>query len=174
MRRQYKSMLILLLLILVSVGCGKKTPVRGADDRAQFRVQGSQGSDLGRNGQQNAERSMAKQEDLLNRRRVYFEFDSSVLDARSRAIVGAHARYLKAHPAITLTLEGHADERGTREYNLALGQRRAEAVSMVLKEMGIRRARIGTVSYGEEQPAALGHTEASWHLNRRVEILYYK
>lgn len=168
MRRQYKSMLVLLMLILVSVGCGKKTAIRGEDDRARVRAPVVQGNDLRQSGQK------IEVEDLLNRRRVYFEFDSSVIDAKSRAILNAHATYLKSQRAVTLTLEGHADERGTREYNLALGERRAKAVSAVLREMGVGKVRVYTVSYGEEQPAALGHTEDSWHLNRRVEIVYYE
>ena len=73
---------------------------------------------------------------------------------------------------ITITLEGHADERGTREYNLALGERRAKAVSSMMEALGVASSRIQTVSLGEERPVALAHDEEAWQLNRRVEIIY--
>ncbi len=110
--------------------------------------------------------------DLRARRRVHFEFDSSALDAESRAVAEAHARYLVDNPDIRVTLEGHADERGTREYNLALGERRARSVAQVMQALGVSRDRINEVSFGEEKPLELGHGEAAWSMNRRVEILY--
>ncbi len=110
--------------------------------------------------------------DLLGRRKVYFEFDSASLDEESRSVVQAHANYLVNNPGVTLVLEGHADERGTREYNLALGDRRALAVSDYMSALGVSAGRIQNVSYGEERPEALGHDESAWRLNRRTEIIY--
>jgi peptidoglycan-associated lipoprotein len=110
--------------------------------------------------------------DLLSKRRVYFAFDSSSVDDQNRAIIEAHAAYLAANKNIKLVLEGHADERGTREYNLALGERRAQAVQRMVKLLGIGADRVKTVSYGEEKPVAMEHDESAWALNRRVEILY--
>lgn len=110
--------------------------------------------------------------DLLAKRRVHFEFDSSALDEENRAIVEAHARYLVANPNLRVTLEGHADERGTREYNLALGERRAQAVERVMRILGVSAGRMTTTSYGEEKPLAPEHNESAWALNRRVEIIY--
>ena len=110
--------------------------------------------------------------DLLSKRRVYFAFDSSAVDEESRAIVEAHAAYLAANKNIKVVFEGHADERGTREYNLALGERRAQVVERMAKVLGISADRIKNVSYGEEKPVAMDHTEAAWSLNRRVEIIY--
>lgn len=110
--------------------------------------------------------------DLLSRRKVYFEFDSSALDEESRALVEAHANYLVNNPSVSLVLEGHADERGTREYNLALGDRRAQAVSDLMAALGVAGTRVQNVSYGEERPESVGHDESAWRLNRRVEILY--
>ena len=109
---------------------------------------------------------------LLGQRRVHFTFDSSAIDDENRAIVEAHAKYLAANKNIKLVLEGHCDERGTREYNLALGERRAQAVEKMMKLLGVGADRIKVVSYGEEKPLATGHDEASWGQNRRVEILY--
>jgi peptidoglycan-associated lipoprotein len=93
--------------------------------------------------------------------RVYFAFDSSAIDADNRTIVEQHAAYLMANPQLKVTLQGNTDERGTREYNLALGERRSVSVE-----------RITTISFGEEQPVAMGHDESSWRLNRRVEFVY--
>lgn len=110
--------------------------------------------------------------DLLAKRRVYFAFDSSAVDEENRAIVEAHAAYLAANKNIKVVFEGHADERGTREYNLALGERRAQAVERMAKILGLSGDRIKTVSYGEEKPVAMDHNEGAWALNRRVEIIY--
>ncbi|MEM7195928.1 MAG: peptidoglycan-associated lipoprotein Pal [Pseudomonadota bacterium] len=110
--------------------------------------------------------------DLLSKRVVYFEYDSSVLTLEGEAIVQAHAQYLSASPGVQIILEGHADERGTREYNLALAEDRAKSVADVMSALGVTTSRVQTVSYGEERPVSLGSDEASWGLNRRVEILY--
>ena len=100
----------------------------------------------------------------------YFEFDKAVLNAEARAALRLHAEWLKAHPAVNIRLEGHADERGTREYNMALGERRANSVRDFLVQEGVNAAVMEVISYGEESPAAMGSNEASWALNRRVEM----
>lgn len=110
--------------------------------------------------------------DLLAQRRVHFAFDSNAIDEESRAIIQAHAEYLAANPQIKLKLEGHCDERGTREYNLALGERRAQAVDKLMRVLGVNGSRITDTSYGEEKPLAPEHDESAWRLNRRVEIIY--
>ncbi len=102
----------------------------------------------------------------------YFEFDSSDLPAQYDPILDAHARYLVKNPAARIKLEGHTDERGTREYNIGLGERRALAVRRALLLRGATRSQLLVVSFGEEQPAALGATEAAWKQNRRVELVY--
>jgi peptidoglycan-associated lipoprotein len=109
---------------------------------------------------------------LLSSRVVYFDFDSSTIKEEARAVIEAHAQYLAAHASATVTLEGHADERGTREYNIALGERRAKAVGELLTLQGANAGQLEVISYGEERPAALGHNEEAWRLNRRVEIIY--
>lgn len=109
---------------------------------------------------------------LRNKRTLYFEFDSAELDSESLKIVRAHGRYLLANPGIRIRLEGHTDERGTREYNVALGERRAKAVERVILLQGVARSQLSAISYGEENPVDLGHTESAWAKNRRVEIQY--
>ncbi len=100
--------------------------------------------------------------------RVYFAFDSAELSPEARATLEKQAEWLKHHPSVRVIVEGHADERGTREYNLALGERRANAVKSYLVALGIAPERIETISYGKERPAVLGTGEAVWRLNRRA------
>ena len=109
---------------------------------------------------------------LLAKRTVYFDFDESVILDQDRPILDAHAQYLSQNLGAAVTLEGHTDERGTREYNLALGERRAISVRQFMSLLGASSQQLRTVSYGEEQPAALEHNEEAWAQNRRVEIIY--
>ncbi|RKZ36614.1 MAG: peptidoglycan-associated lipoprotein Pal [Gammaproteobacteria bacterium] len=109
---------------------------------------------------------------LLSKRTVYFDFDSAQISSEAQQIIEAHAKYLANNSSAMATLEGHADERGTREYNLALGERRANAVLRLVGLQGASQRQMEAVSYGEENPVAFGHDESSWRQNRRVEILY--
>ncbi|MCP5158693.1 MAG: peptidoglycan-associated lipoprotein Pal [Gammaproteobacteria bacterium] len=103
---------------------------------------------------------------------VYFDFDSADIQPESQTIIESNANYLRGNPRIITQLEGHTDERGSREYNIALGERRANAVRQVMSAMGVSPRQIRVVSYGEERPAASGSSEQSYALNRRVEIVY--
>jgi peptidoglycan-associated lipoprotein len=108
----------------------------------------------------------------LSRRVIYFEYDSSEILADDQDLAAAHASYLANNPNQMITLEGHGDERGSREYNIGLGDRRAQSVRRVFELQGVSPQQISIVSYGEEKPAAEGHSDAAWRLNRRVEIVY--
>ena len=103
---------------------------------------------------------------------VYFEFDRFDIKPEYNAILQAHARYLSSNPTAKVRLEGHADERGSREYNIGLGEKRAQAVRSVLLLQGAVAGQVNTVSFGEERPAVIGSDEEAWSLNRRVEIVY--
>lgn len=103
---------------------------------------------------------------------IYFAFDSNTVPAAAFETLRAHADYLKDNPNAKVRLEGHADERGTREYNVALSERRAEAVEKFLRVQGVSASQLDTVAYGEEKPAAFGHTEMDWAKNRRVVLNY--
>jgi len=109
---------------------------------------------------------------ILSRRSVYFDFDSNLVKDEFRPLVTAHARYLQQNPGARMRIEGHADERGSREYNIALGQRRSEAVKQMMQLLGARPEQIEPVSFGEEKPRATGHDEKSWAENRRADIVY--
>lgn len=111
---------------------------------------------------------------LLSKRVIYFDFDKSEIKSQFRDILNAHAEYLANNQATDITLEGHADERGTREYNIALGERRANAVKRMMTLQGVSASQIRVISYGEERPVALGHNEEAWALNRRVFINYQR
>jgi peptidoglycan-associated lipoprotein len=102
----------------------------------------------------------------------YFDFDQAIVRRAGHEELNKHARVLSADRYLRVRLEGHADERGTREYNLALGERRANAVRAYLVAQGAARTQIEVISYGEEKPANNGHSESSWAENRRVEIVY--
>jgi len=108
----------------------------------------------------------------LSKQTIYFMYNSSQVQQDFIAVIAAHAQYLVNHSAQRIILEGHADERGSREYNIALGEQRAKSVYRMLKIQGVTDSQMEVVSYGEEKPASDGMDEASWQLNRRVEIAY--
>ncbi len=109
---------------------------------------------------------------LSQKRSIYFDFDEYAIKDQYRPIIEAHAKYLQANKTLHVTLQGNTDERGTREYNIALGQRRADAVKQLMVLLGATDAQIETVSFGKEKPRREGHDEASWAENRRVDIVY--
>lgn len=112
-----------------------------------------------------------EQVDINAGKSVYFDFDSYTVKAEGMAVVEANARKLMADPKAQATIEGNTDSRGSREYNLALGQKRSEAVKQRLQLLGIASSRIEAVSFGREKPAALGDNEAAWSQNRRADIV---
>lgn len=122
--------------------------------------------------QQAAQRASGDDAALRRITTFYFDFDTAEIKAESRDVLAAHARYLANNPNVDVRLEGHTDERGTKEYNLALGERRANAVQRFLIVNGADRGQIETVSYGEEKPAAMGSNESAWAQNRRVELIF--
>ena len=134
---------------------------------------GSEAQAFGAEGDQaTALQELENPESLLSVRIIYFDYDSSTVLPQFEEIIQAHAGFLQANPGLVTTLEGHADERGSREYNLALGERRALAVKQQLVVLGASPEQVRTVSYGEERPADPGHDEQAWGLNRRAEFIY--
>jgi len=109
---------------------------------------------------------------ILSKRSVYFDYDSFVVKDEFRPLVEAHARYLVANRNARMTIQGNTDERGSREYNIALGQKRADAIKRTMTLLGAQEAQIETVSFGKEKPKNPGHDEAAWAENRRGDILY--
>ena len=109
---------------------------------------------------------------ILSKRIVYFDFDKSNIRPEFQALIAAHANFLRKYPNAHVILQGNTDERGSREYNMALGQRRADSVKQALEVLGVNNAQIETISFGEEKPAVEGHDEAAWKLDRRTVIVY--
>jgi peptidoglycan-associated lipoprotein len=111
-------------------------------------------------------------ENVLSIKTIYFDYDSSEISDDNVEVIKHHGKYLALNSDVNMRLEGHTDERGAREYNIALADRRAQAVKKLLLFQGASESQITIISYGEEKPAAFGHDEASWKLNRRAELVY--
>jgi peptidoglycan-associated lipoprotein len=109
---------------------------------------------------------------ILSQRSIYFDFDSFVVNPEYRDMLSAHAKYLSTHQNANIVIQGNTDNRGTAEYNLSLGQKRAEAVKKTMNLMGVSDAQIETVSFGKERPKELGQGEDAWAKNRRADIVY--
>jgi len=109
---------------------------------------------------------------ILSKRSVYYDYDSAVIKDEFKPLITAHARYLAQHRSAKMVIQGNTDERGSREYNIALGQRRADSVKQMMLLLGAQESQIETVSFGEEKPRAAGKDEASFSENRRSDIVY--
>ena len=109
---------------------------------------------------------------ILSKRSIFFDYDSNLVKDEYRPLVTAHARYLQQNPTKKMRVEGNADERGSREYNLALGQRRADAVKQMLQLLGAKAEQVESVSFGEEKPRCSEAAESCWSQNRRGDIAY--
>jgi peptidoglycan-associated lipoprotein len=171
-----RKTLVLVMVLAASMavtGCAKKTK---PDPNAGTNTSQSSGADASGVGGASASEEGAEapgpMEGLLAKRTIYFDFDSSEIRGEGTDIVAAHAKYLAGNTGMKVRLEGHTDERGSREYNIGLGERRAQAVRRALLLQGAGEVQLSTVSYGEERPAAAGSDEAAWTKNRRVEIVY--
>ena len=165
--------LVLLASMLAVSGCNKKNRKAEGSAMGDGVSASGTGVEYGPDGKPLGEwQSGSATGDMLSQTTILFAFDSSELDSESQAVAEAHAAFLRDNASITVVLEGHADERGTREYNLALGERRAQSVADVFVALGVSAGNIENVSYGEENPVADGHDESAWRLNRRVEIRY--
>ena len=170
----HRSMIVLLLVGACALSaCASKPskPAAGEQGMASSGAEGA-GASNANAGAGSDDEAAGPQAGLLAKRTVYFDFDSSEIKGEGTDIVAAHAKYLAANPGTRVRLEGHTDERGSREYNIGLGERRAQAVRRALLLQGAADMQISTVSYGEERPAVPGHDEAAWAKNRRVEIVY--
>lgn len=167
-----KTQLLLALTLGVALaGCAKKAPeILPPAPQASASAQGSGGSVAPMMPSQQGP-IPGSQADFVSRvtsDRVFFATDDSDIDAAARATLDSQAKWLAQYPNVRITVEGHCDERGTREYNLALGDRRANAAKNYLVASGVSASRITTVSYGKERPDALGSDEAAWAKNRRA------
>ncbi len=185
-RKRFGFLLVLAAAVLLAIlGCQKKETASGAGYGAAGDGSGAAGAgrragvgeqDLGGTagrglpgggaaGVPASERTAFENED------IYFAFDSAALSQEAQAVLRKKAAFLKAHPNVRVTIEGHCDERGTNEYNLALGEARAKAAKAFLVDLGIASERLATISYGEERPIVRGSTEEAWAKNRRAHFV---
>lgn len=172
MKRYVLPLLVAAMLAACSSTPKTQTPIR---DATTGTTQGNNGADSGRiTTVQPPTADEELMQGVLAKRSVYFDLDSFVVKDEYRSLVEAHANFMKRHPERRVTIEGNTDERGSREYNLALGQKRAEAVRRSLSTLGVPDRQVEAVSYGEERPKATGHDETSWAENRRADIVYPK
>lgn len=171
MRRQFNLLLILGFVLILS-GCGATQTKE--DDKTPVTAEGVEAGTEGEAINEGAGMALSLDDPTspLSQRVIYFEFDSSTIQSEYQDVLAAHASYLADNPDTSIVLEGHADERGSREYNIALGERRAQGVQQLLTLQGVTEKQIQVISFGEERPVAMGHDESAWSLNRRVEILY--
>lgn len=178
MSHTFKSLLMSLIVVSLIAGCSSSTQ-KEAEDAAAAAAAAEQAAqqaaldaqaEADRLAALEAQRLAAEQAKYANVDRVfYFDFDQSILNSATRAALMIHAEMLKKS-GNSVRLEGHADERGSREYNIALGERRANAVRDFLALQGVPSNKIETVSYGEEKPAEIGSYASAWNKNRRVEL----
>jgi peptidoglycan-associated lipoprotein len=175
MSKMMRTTLVALMVAVAAVSlgaCGKKAQKTEAPE-ASASQPGADSSGVGQATASGEDGEVpGPQEGLLAKRTVYFDFDSSEIRGEGTEIVAAHAKHLARTPGIKVRLEGHTDERGSREYNIGLGERRAQAVRRALLLQGAADTQLSTVGYGEERPAAAGTDESAWTKNRRVEIVY--
>jgi peptidoglycan-associated lipoprotein len=174
-----RALAISAILLLTLVGCsGNQTKPVAMDKPAQpvetpSVTQETPAASTNQTSSQNvAGNPLTDPANILSKRSVYFDFDQYRIKTVYKDIIEAHAKYLVSNSNAKVTLEGNADERGTREYNLALGQKRAASVKQMLNLLGVNDSQIETVSYGEEKPVSTGSDEYSLSLNRRVDIRY--
>ena len=173
-----KSMILMLMLVFgmaLLSGCSSTGgPQDGEGTGAEVGGNGTGGADTSAAGGGGAWTGSALEDpnSPLYEKVVYFDFDTAEIRPEYVDTLRAHAEYLVNTPAARLVIEGHCDERGSREYNIALGERRANSVQRFLEAEGVSPVQLETVSYGEERPVDLGHNEDAWARNRRAELVY--
>jgi peptidoglycan-associated lipoprotein len=171
MKISLKIMLAVTALVLAACHKGETLPDAGAETVSNGDLGASTAGSGNGSGIQVSELE-AQRARLMQQLVVYFDYDGAEIRPEFNALLQAHGQYLASNANAQVRLEGHTDERGSREYNIGLGERRAQAVRRVLMLQGATANQLSTVSYGEERPAATGSDEEAWRLNRRVELVY--
>ena len=155
------------LLCVGAAACSKKQEVKPQPQQDNTPVTQAPAQESGKYGPEDLDRDAC-----LRQRVVYFDFDKTEIKPEFQQIMACHAKYLQDRPMAAIRLEGNTDERGTREYNLGLGERRGNAVSSALQAAGGSASQLNVISYGKEKPVCREHNEDCWSKNRRVEIVY--
>ena len=165
-----KGLMLALPVIAVAACSSHKN---NNNDQTGMGADGAYGAGAGQNGNMSSdEQARLQMQQLQQNNIVYFGLDKYDVQSDYAQMLDQHATFLRSNPSYKVTIEGHADERGTPEYNIALGERRANAVKMYLQGKGVSADQISIVSYGKEKPAVLGHDEAAYAKNRRAVLVY--
>jgi len=162
------TLLLTLLLSISLVGCGSSKKKAGAGNESSSSTQDTDMGAENRSLEINGDSDAGKAGPLST---VYFAFNSASLSSKSRSVLKANADFLKGSDSVEIQVEGHCDERGGVQYNLALGEKRAQAVKQYLVSMGVSSARVSTISFGKERPISFGHDELAWNKNRRANFV---
>lgn len=187
--KYFMKLVALLFLVTLVAGCSSKGGVDESEESEASQGAKGGGSKSSKYGKYGSNRyggsagggrygsgirpgDVGPTEGILGQRVIYFSYDSDDVLPEYQGVVNSHAEYLSSHPDAKLVLEGHADERGSSEYNVALGERRALSVARTMRLQGAGDSQVRAMSYGEEKPATSGHDEDSWQQNRRVELYY--
>ncbi|HMA11222.1 MAG TPA: peptidoglycan-associated lipoprotein Pal [Steroidobacteraceae bacterium] len=178
---KHSTLIVLVAAALLAAGCAGKRPATDASGSGESVAAGSADSSgaqssgvatVNASGGATSGGALGPDGPLGSQRVIYFDFDSSDIRNEYVDVIAAHGRFLAGNATVRVRLEGHTDERGSREYNIGLGERRAQTVRRALALQGVQESQITTVSYGEERPAAAGSDENAYSKNRRVEIVY--
>lgn len=153
-------------------GCGGSGGTKDGDADATIDAGGVETSGVGEASTWTGAEALNNPDSPLYTKVIYFDFDVASIRSEYIDTLRAHAEYLVNNPSASVVIEGHCDERGSREYNIALGEQRANAVQRFFATEGVRSSQINTVSYGEERPEDFGHTDAAWSMNRRAVLVY--
>ncbi len=161
------ALILTLLMTFGLTSCGSQSKNNAGMDSGVTTEDQDMGND-GMNLELNGDSDSGKAGTLST---VYFDFNSSTLSSSTRDALESNANFLKEHPSVEVQIEGHADERGGVQYNLALGEKRSQSVKQYLVSMGVSSSRITTISFGKERPIAFGHDESAWSQNRRANFV---
>lgn len=176
MKKLLQSLAIALPMLTLAA-CSSTSDADGTsgtgNEDGSYQSGGMQNGGMQNGGSMSAEEQMRQQYEALRRENViYFEFDQDEVSGHYAQVLEAHANYLRSNSSVSILVEGHADERGTPEYNIALGERRAKAVTSYLQSLGVSGAQLAIVSYGEEKPVDASHTDSAFSKNRRAVLVY--
>jgi peptidoglycan-associated lipoprotein len=179
---KHSTLIVLVATALLAAGCASKRPAAGTSAPAETVAPSGSGESAGAqsagvatvnaSGGSTSGGALGPDGPLGSQRVIYFDFDSSDIRNEYVDVIAAHGRFLAGNATVRVRLEGHSDERGSREYNIGLAERRAQTVRRALALQGVQESQLTTVSYGEERPAAAGSDENAYSKNRRVEIVY--
>jgi peptidoglycan-associated lipoprotein len=167
-----KIVLSVFFIMMLAACASTGTDSNGVNHSAGSDEYGASSSGLGSGNNYAAQNGQMTQAQLLAKRVYYFDFDKTTVSSHDIPAIEAQAQYLVSHPSQIVLLTGNTDERGSREYNIGLGWRRAQSVASILTNNGVAQSQIKMVSYGAEKPSAMGHMEDDYSKNRRVELLY--